>query len=145
MADKLADILRRLSMGESLLQICADQADFDYPAAPTVRLWVLNDTPPGFAAHYARARELQYEAWSDQIIEAADRPLIGTKTKTNFDGSTETTEGDNVDRAKLKVDARKWILSKLAPKKYGDRVQTEITGADGGPLTVSWLPAPPKA
>lgn len=30
---------------------------------------------------------------------------------------------------RLKVDALKWIASKLKPKKYGDRAEVEITGS----------------
>lgn len=138
MPEILANVWRRMGLGESLLQICADEKDFGCPAAPTIRQWVLDDTPAGIAAQYAKARELQYESWSDQIIAAADTPLIGQRTKETVEHGLETTTGDCVDRSRLMVDARKWILSKLAPKKYGDRTQTEITGADGGPLVVRW-------
>ena len=41
-----------------------------------------------------------------------------------------------VAKQRLQVDTRKWLLSKLAPKKYGDKVQNVITGADGGPVEV---------
>lgn len=132
--DILAEVFRRMSLGESLLSICSDEDDFGCPPAPTIRLWVLNDTPTGIAAQYARARELQYEAWSDQIIDAADKPLIGIKRKSTAEGAWEETEGDNVDRARLKVDARKWILSKLAPKKYGDKVAVDSVVSLSDPL-----------
>ena len=39
-----------------------------------------------------------------------------------------------VDRSRLMVDAREWLASKLAPKKYGDKVSTEVSGPDGGPI-----------
>jgi hypothetical protein len=143
MSAKLDHILAEMAQGHSLNAICDEQKDFDYPSESTVRSWVLNDTPAGFAARYARARELQYDAWADQIVKHADRPLIGVRRKTTADG-VEETEGDNVERAKLMVDSRKWLLSKLAPKKYGEHSTQEITGANGGPLTISWLPAPPK-
>ena len=42
-------------------------------------------------------------------------------------------DGDT-HRDRLRVDTRKWILSKLVPKKYGTKVTAEITGADGGPV-----------
>lgn len=132
----LEEIWRRMSLGESLLSICADEKDFGAPSAPTIRRWVISDTPPGIAAQYARARELQYDSWADQITDAADKPLIGEKTKTVAGGVTEVTTGDNVDRSRLMVDARKWILSKLAPKKYGDKVA--LTGAEGGPFEITW-------
>jgi hypothetical protein len=32
------------------------------------------------------------------------------------------------------IDTRKWILAKMAPKKYGDKVIQELSGPDGGPI-----------
>ena len=49
-------------------------------------------------------------------------------TTTKADGSTETKDGDMIERARRQVDSRKWLLSKLAPKKYGDKLQTEHSG-----------------
>ena len=42
-----------------------------------------------------------------------------------------------VARNRLRVDARKWLASKMAPKKYGDKLQTELTGANGGSIQVA--------
>jgi hypothetical protein len=42
-----------------------------------------------------------------------------------------------IEHRRLQVDARKWIAAKLKPKKYGDKQQTEVTGADGGPLQIT--------
>ena len=50
------------------------------------------------------------------------------------DGGEEITIGDAVDRTRLQIDARKWYASKLAPKKYGDKVQQEVSGPDGAPI-----------
>jgi hypothetical protein len=47
--------------------------------------------------------------------------------------------GAGVAKARLQVDARKWVASKLLPKKYGDKLQQEVSGPDGGALTVTWL------
>lgn len=141
--DVLESIFRRMAQGESLNAVCADEKDFGAPSESTIRRWVLDDTPSGIAAKYARARELQYDAWADQIIKHADKPLIGVRRKITAEG-VEETEGDNVDRAKLMVDSRKWLLSKLAPKKYGERIEQRLADVNGGPLSISWLPAPPK-
>jgi hypothetical protein len=54
--------------------------------------------------------------------EVADTPRVGKKVKTFADGSQEVTEGDMVDRSRLMVDTRKWLLSKMFPKKYGDKI-----------------------
>jgi hypothetical protein len=76
----------------------------------------------GISTQYAHARELQYEAWADEILELADRCRMGVRTVTNEDGSVTTFTADMVDRAKLQIDARKWLLAKLNPKRYGDHV-----------------------
>ena len=55
------------------------------------------------------------------------------------DGAKAVREGNDPDvqRDRLSVDARKWVASKLKPKKYGDRLATEITGKDGGPIQLA--------
>lgn len=57
-----------------------------------------------------------------EIIKIADTPVVGIKKKTNEKGEVETTEGDMIEHRRLQVDARKWAASKLAPKKYGDKL-----------------------
>lgn len=41
--------------------------------------------------------------------------------------------------ARVEIDARKWFASKFLPKQFGDKIQQEVTGAEGGPLRVTWL------
>lgn len=107
-----AEICRRLADGETLRTICRD-----LPGATesTVRGWVLDEiTAPGFAAHYARARNLGLDAMADEILDIAD-------------------QGES-DRARLQVEARKWYLSKLAPKRYGERL--ELAGDANAPINL---------
>lgn len=89
---------------------------------------------------YARAREDQADTLADQIIEIADTPMLGIKTKTDDEGNVETTEGDMIEHRRLRVDARKWIAAKLKPRKYGERLNTEHTGLDGGPIIIKAEP-----
>lgn len=125
-------ILTRLADGESLKAICRDEG---MPAFQSVRRWVI-DNKDGFAEKYARARDLGLDVMADEILEIADQQIVGERKKTRSDGTTETTTGDIVERSKLKVDARKWYLSKLAPKRYGEQMRHELTGQDGGPIVV---------
>ena len=80
---------------------------------------------------YARAREAQAEYYADQIIDIADqseRDLVITE-----DG-IEQKNNEVLERTKIRIDARKWIASKLQPKKYGtDRIDHTT---DGEPLNV---------
>lgn len=102
----------KLMEGESLLSICKKK---DMPSASTVYKWLLEI--PEFSDNYARAREAQAERYADEIIGLADdtsRDLIP------FSGA--------IERSKLQVDARKWIASKLLPKKYGSFKAIEVKG-----------------
>lgn len=123
LADKLCD---RLAAGESLNAICGDE---DMPAESTVRGWVIDDVQ-GFGAKYARAREIGYDVMAESILKIADEANIGQKSVSKATG-LEITEGDNVDRSRLQIDARKWLLSKMLPKKYGDRQHIEHSGKLG--------------
>ena len=75
---------------------------------------------------YARARETLIERMAAETLAIADAPV----------GSTEhgTTDSGAVQKQRLQVDTRKWMLSKLAPKKYGDKVT--LAGDEENPLRV---------
>lgn len=130
LADKICD---RIAEGESLRTICNSE---DMPNKATVLRWLADEQFLAFRDQYARAREAQADKYAEEIIQIADTPIIGVTTKTGDDGKVETTEGDMIQHRRLQVDARKWYASKLAPKKYGDKIQQEVSGADGGPLVV---------
>ena len=80
---------------------------------------------------YARAREAQADKFAEDIIKIADD---GTRDTYVDENGNERTDQDVIARSRLRVDARKWLAGKMAPKKYGDKIAAEITGADGGPL-----------
>lgn len=112
-------ICAELAEGMSLRSIC--KAD-DMPSEATVRAWALDDVE-GFSAHYTRAREFGYDRLGEELLEIADTPVVGVKTKTNEKGEVETTEGDMIEHRRLRVDTRKWMLAKMLPKKYGDKLE----------------------
>lgn len=125
-----AEICARLAEGESLLRICKTKR---MPAERTVREWAIDDRE-GFAVRYGRARDLGLDHHAEKIIELADVCRMGIKkesgTGANGPISKEIT-GDMVERARLQIDARKWYLSKLAPKRYGDKLAVEHGAGDG--------------
>jgi hypothetical protein len=130
---EIADaICARLAEGESLNAICKDDG---MPAESTVRAWALDDVQ-GFGAKYTRARELGYDRLAEELLQIADTPQVGVKTVHKATGA-ETTEGDMIEHRRLQVDARKWMLAKMLPKKYGDKVTQELTGPNGGPIQVT--------
>jgi hypothetical protein len=134
------EILKLLETGQSLLHICESP---DMPPEATVRNWERADVH-GFATRYARARDVGLEHMADEMIRLADTCREGVKTRRKVlpDGTveTETVTADMVERAKLQLDARKWYLSKLAPKRYGDQ-QPAAGGVGGVQINLVVLPA----
>jgi hypothetical protein len=126
-----------MAEGESLREICADLKEFGCPTASRFTQRVLDEED--FATRYARARVLQCEAWADRIYSEATTAKIGERTKSDADGKViEITTGDTVERSRLAVDGMKWLLSKLHPKQYGDKVTAEIGGIGGGAIVYRW-------
>jgi hypothetical protein len=125
--DELAKtICTRLAEGESLRTICLDE---EIPSRETVRKWLVDS--PSFLAQYARAREEQADFYAEEIVEISDD---GRRDYTTTEDGREVVDHDHIARARLRVDARKWYASKLAPKKYGDKVTAEHSGPGGGPI-----------
>ena len=83
-----------------------------------------------WANQYARAREAQLVKWEDDIVEISDN---GTNDWMERNG-VASVNGEHIQRSKLRVDTRKWVMAKRRPKKYGDRVSQEISGPDGQPI-----------
>ena len=102
-------ICERLTYGESLRAICRDDS---MPYVGTVLRWMVKDGPEykEFRRQYELARQLQAETYADEITKIADDAEPGT-----------------VQVQRLRVDARKWVASKLKPKKYGDRQAVEVS------------------
>jgi transposase-like protein len=121
-----ASICERLSAGESLRAICRDES---MPAQSTVFLWLSKHRE--FSEQYARARETQADAMAEEILDIADDDS-GDRIEANE--GAERLNSEFVQRSRLRVDTRKWLMSKLAPKKYGDKITQEQTGEGGGPV-----------
>jgi hypothetical protein len=77
----------------------------EFPNASTVYVWL--DRFPAFAEKYARAREAATEDMLEAILEIADDPKIEVQDK------------------RVRIDTRKWAMSKLNMKKYGEKKTTE--------------------
>lgn len=122
-------ICQRLSEGKTLRAICKAA---DMPDESTVRQWALDDRE-GFYPHYAKAREIGYHAMADETIEIADD---GTNDVTVDEEGHATTNHDVIARSRLRVDTRKWLLSKALPKVYGDKISQEVSGPEGEAIKV---------
>ena len=97
----------------------------------TVSVFRWLDENEDFRNRYARAREIQADFLAEEIIEIADDSSRDTKSVVKGGQVIEVEDTEWTNRSKLRVDARKWIASKLKPKKYGDKIQTEYSGTVG--------------
>ena len=134
-----AEICRRLADGQSLREICRSEG---MPPESTVRRWALEDVK-GFAALYARARAIQFERWADEILNIADDSSRDVVIRHLPDGTTERViNHDHINRSRLRIDSRKWLLSKLLPSRFGDRLSAELSGPGGGAIQIENALAP---
>lgn len=107
----------------------------DWPNASTFYRW-LDDPDERFQPAremYARARERQGEFMASKILAIADDGQ--NDTYVDAEGN-ERVNYDHIQRSKLRVDARKFLAAKLAPRIYGERKAHEHSGPDGGPIPV---------
>lgn len=74
---------------------------------------------PALAEQYDRARATMIERLADEVMELADAPVA------KLDNGA--TDPGMVRQRQLQVDTRKWFLSKLAPKIYGDRLDVQVS------------------
>jgi len=111
--------------GQSLRGICRGD---DMPAASTVFRWLKEKAP--FQEQYEIAQADRAHALAEEALEIADDSL---NDYTNTDGGPKLNP-EHVQRARLRVDTRKWFASKLAPKKYGDKLS--LGGDPDAPLVV---------
>jgi hypothetical protein len=131
-SDGLAEeICGLLAEGQSLAEICRRG---DMPSQRTVYRWLAADE--GFRQRYAQARETQADRFADEILEIADDGTNDWMERQQGDETTRVADHEHIQRSRLRVDARKWLMAKLAPKKYGDAVA--LTGGGGGPLVIRW-------
>jgi hypothetical protein len=125
---KLADrICGLLIEGRSLSTICKAAG---MPAFGTVMRWLAEETEEAarFRAKYARAREAYADACFEGIQEIADRV---------------PPDRDEIAKARLRIDTEKWRLGRMAPKKYGDKL--DVTSGDQRLTGVLLLPTAPAS
>lgn len=127
--EEIADeICRRLANCETLNTICSDP---HMPARPTVIDWTQDADKKAFSDRFARAREVGYLNMADELIDIADDGRNDwIKRKTRGGGEVEMFNKEAAERSKLRVETRKWILTKVLPKIYGEKVQATHEAGD---------------
>lgn len=100
------EIIRRMCEGESLRAICRTEG---YPSPALVIKWT-NEDPNGFGEQYARAREERADVYFDRLDDVSDE-AAGAENAVQVAG------------LRLKADNIKWQLARMAPKRYGDKLE----------------------
>lgn len=116
--------LRISTTSKSLRTICKE---LDISVA-TILNWLKDESKASFLAQYARAKEEQADFMAEEMIEIADDGSNDTMTIEGRNGPVEVENKEWTSRSKLRVETRKWIASKLKPKKYGDKIDLTSGG-----------------
>ena len=117
-----------IKQGYTLRQI---EALPNMPTKSTIIRWLGEHDE--FCDQYARAREIQALVMVDELMEIADDSRNDWIERENKDGQLEIAfNSEAVQRSKLRSDTRKWLMGKMAPKRFGDKMQ--VTGKDGGAI-----------
>lgn len=117
-------VLTEMHQGQSLLQIC--RAD-DMPNRETIWRWAALDRK--FSEDYERAMQIRADGMFDDILEIADD---GTNDWMEVHGEGSAgwkANGEALQRSRLRVDTRKWVLARMFPNKYGDSQTININAA----------------
>lgn len=131
--DAIDRILARVATSrDSLRTICQDET---LPDVATFFRWLRADTE--LRDQYAHAKEAQADVIADEMVDISDDATNDYMEAKGDDGASWRLNGEHIQRSRLRVETRKWLLGKLRPKVYGDKIQQEVTGANGGAVQVT--------
>lgn len=120
---KLAALIcEQIVLGRSLREITKLEG---MPAISAIFVWFGKHEE--FKEQYTRAKEEQAETLADEIVEIADDASNDWMERNDPDNPGYVLNKEHVQRSKLRVEARKWVASKLKPKKYGDKQEVDHT------------------
>tara|TARA_R110000737_G_scaffold271785_1_gene278849 strand:- start:6 stop:443 length:438 start_codon:yes stop_codon:yes gene_type:complete len=125
----LDQVFEEMREGKSVRAILRDSEDL--PANKTILEWV--DKDEDYSKQYARAIKDRADFIFEEIMEIADESSQDTLINDNGE---EKINSEFVQRSRLRIDARKWMLGKMDSKKYGDRVTNELIGDSEKPLSI---------
>lgn len=93
------------------------------PSSQTFYIWLEEDEVK--SKQYTRACGKRADTIFEEILDIADESHSDKKI---LEDGREVVDNEIVQRSRLRIDARKWMLSKMNPKKYGDKVDVTSKG-----------------
>lgn len=117
-------ICERIATSSNSLRVICAEFKISYT---TFKNWLRENEE--FVAQYARAKEDQADFLGEEMIDIADDNTQDIKKIMKGGEIIEIEDTEVTNRSKLRVETRKWLMGKLKPKKYGDKIQTEHSGS----------------
>lgn len=121
--NKADAICEQLALGVSLRSVCKQE---DMPSIATVFKWMR--TNEEFLKQYARAKQESADAMAEEVLDIADNSANDYMDKQFGETKVRVVDQENIQRSRLRVDTRKWLMSKMKPKKYADKIDVTSGG-----------------
>jgi hypothetical protein len=119
-----AVICGRIATGDTLTKICKTKG---FPVPATVHRWRRENSQ--FRADYDLARDDQMDGWGDEIVAIADDNSLDTIDSVDKQGNAiQVANHANVQRDRLRIDTRKFLMAKINGQQYGDKVEHQVRG-----------------
>lgn len=116
-------ICKRIADGDSVRTIVQEDV---MPSSSTIFRWLLDEKHKGFWEQYEKARNIQAELMFEELLDIADNGENDWVVRMEKDNEKWWTQnGEAISRSRLRVDTRKWYLSKVLPKKFGDKMEVD--------------------
>jgi len=125
-ADKICNIIATSNKGLHTISRMGDE----FPSAKVMFDWLAKHDY--FRDNYVSCKKLQAEYLGEELIDIADDSSNDTMIIETSSGEKKVENREWINRSRLRVDTRKWVMSKLLPKKYGDKI--DVT-SDNKPIT----------
>lgn len=116
-------ICERIADGESLRAVCRDP---QMPDKSTFFRYMREN--PLVRDQYTRATDQRCVTLAEDAIDISDDGSNDWMAENDPENPGYRLNGEHVQRSKLRVETRKWFLSKLQPKVYGDKSSVELSG-----------------
>jgi hypothetical protein len=128
-ADK---ICQELALGNSLRTVCLPDG---MPSVASIFNWFRNY--PEFLEQYTRAKQESADAMAEDVLDIADDATNDYMMRTGKDGNESyQLNGEHIQRSRLRVETRKWLMSKMKPKKYGEKLDLTNDGDKFEPVII---------
>jgi hypothetical protein len=121
--EKADSICHLLAEGMSLRSVCKEKG---MPDIATVFKWMRSNEE--FLKQYARAKQESADAMAEEVLDIADNAVNDWMEVNHGEHKSWKENGEAINRSRLRVDTRKWLMAKMKPKKYGEKLDVVSDG-----------------